>query len=72
MPPGNFHITLVFIGSVPQSDADRIVSIASQVAEEVGPEPAADCARFIRALEEAADCLFDHSISREQASLADC
>jgi 2'-5' RNA ligase len=40
VPPQNFHITLVFIGSVPQSDVDRIVRIASRVAEEVGPEPA--------------------------------
>ncbi len=72
VPPQNFHITLVFIGSVPQSDVDRIGSIASQVAEEVGPEPAADCTRFIRTLEEAADCLFDHSTSRERSSLADC
>jgi 2'-5' RNA ligase len=40
VPPQNFHITLVFIGSVPQSDVDRIESIARQVAAEVGPEPA--------------------------------
>lgn len=40
VPPENFHVTLVFIGSVPQSDVDRIESIAAQVAGEVGPEPA--------------------------------
>jgi 2'-5' RNA ligase len=40
VPPQNFHITLVFVGSVPQSDVGRIGSIASQVAEAVGPEPA--------------------------------
>jgi RNA 2',3'-cyclic 3'-phosphodiesterase len=39
VPPQNFHITLVFVGSVPQSDVDRIGSIASRVAQEVGPEP---------------------------------
>jgi 2'-5' RNA ligase len=40
VPPENLHITLVFVGSVLESDIDRIASIAAGVARDVGPEPA--------------------------------
>lgn len=40
VPPDNLHITLVFVGSVPESEIDRIESIATNVAKDVGTEPA--------------------------------
>lgn len=40
VPPENLHITLVFVGSVPESDIERVEVIAAKVAADVGSEPA--------------------------------
>jgi len=40
VPPENLHVTLVFVGSVPDPDINRIERIAAMVANDVGPEPA--------------------------------
>ena len=40
VPPENLHITLVFLGSVPESDIVRVESMAAKVAQEVSPGPA--------------------------------
>jgi 2'-5' RNA ligase len=40
VPPENLHITLVFVGSVPESEIVRVESIAANVAQAVGPAPA--------------------------------
>jgi RNA 2',3'-cyclic 3'-phosphodiesterase len=40
VPPENLHITLVFLGSVPESEIVRVESMAENVAQEVRPGPA--------------------------------
>jgi len=40
VPPENLHITLVFLGSVPESDIVRVESIAAKVAQDVSLAPA--------------------------------
>ena len=34
VPPENLHVTLVFLGSVPESNIDRVESIATKVAQD--------------------------------------
>ena len=40
VPPENLHITLVFLGSVPESEIVQVETIAAKVAQDVSPEPA--------------------------------
>jgi len=40
VPPENLHITLAFLGSVPESEIVRVETIAAKVAQDVSPGPA--------------------------------
>ena len=58
------------LGAAIRCGSDRKHWVASRARGR--PRTGGDCAQFIRTLEEAADCLFDHSTSRERSSLAAC
>lgn len=69
MPPENLHVTLLFLGSVPQQRLSELETLASAVATASAEAQQVERARYARASDSATELIFDTIEFWRKASL---